>query len=75
MFGWSFEGEFESTIAELEESNRKLAALKSEKDATKGTFFPILNMGSKHVSGDRMGDKQKDLQDMESVLKELLVNC
>lgn len=65
-------GELESTIEELAESNRNLAAIKLERDATKGAFFPILNLGSKQVSGDRVGDKQKDLQDLESVLKELL---
>lgn len=64
------EVEVESTIRELEDSNSKLAALKAEKDATKGTFFPVLNLGNKHVANDRAGDKQKDMQDMESALKE-----
>ena len=65
--------ELESTIRELEDSNNKLAALKAEKDATKGAFFPVLNLGSKQVANDRPGDKQKDLQDMESALKESMV--
>uniref|UniRef100_A0A5B7BUQ2 E3 ubiquitin protein ligase n=1 Tax=Davidia involucrata TaxID=16924 RepID=A0A5B7BUQ2_DAVIN len=65
-------GELESTVAELEESNCKLATLKAEKDAAKGAFSLVLNMGNKHVAGDRARDKQKDLQDMESALKELL---
>ncbi|GLU00395.1 hypothetical protein SLE2022_177700 [Rubroshorea leprosula] len=65
-------GELDSAAAELEESNCYLAALRAEKDATKGAFFPILNVGSKHVAGDRVKDRQRDLQDMESTLKELL---
>lgn len=65
-------GEMGSTVVELEESNRKLATLKAERDAAKGAFLPVLNLGSKPVSGDRARDKQKDLQDMESALKELL---
>ncbi|XP_059633890.1 E3 ubiquitin-protein ligase BRE1-like 1 [Cornus florida] len=72
-------GELEITIAELEESNCKLATLKAERDAAKGAVFPVLNLGSKHVSGDKakVRDKQKDLQDMESALKKLLdqVSC
>uniref|UniRef100_A0A803LI99 E3 ubiquitin protein ligase n=1 Tax=Chenopodium quinoa TaxID=63459 RepID=A0A803LI99_CHEQI len=65
--------ELESVILELEESNHKLAAIKAEKDATKGTFFPVLNMGNKHTSNDRTEDKQKeDLQNLESTLKESL---
>ncbi|KAJ9171209.1 hypothetical protein P3X46_014604 [Hevea brasiliensis] len=65
-------GELESAVSDLEESNLKLATLKAERDATKGTFFPVLNLGSKPVPGDRARDKQKNLQEMESALKELL---
>ncbi|OVA08643.1 hypothetical protein BVC80_8511g8 [Macleaya cordata] len=65
-------GELEGTIAELEESNCKLATLKAQKDAARGSSFPVLNFGNKHVSGDKTRDKQKDLQDMESTLKEYL---
>ncbi|KAM7472059.1 hypothetical protein LguiA_010242 [Lonicera macranthoides] len=64
-------GELESTIAELEESNCKLATLKAERDAAKGVFFPVL-LGNKHVASDKPRDKQRDLQDMESSLKKLL---
>lgn len=76
-FGYFCIGELEKAIADLEESNRKLAILKAEKDVTKGAFFPVLNVGNKHVAGDKVRDKQKDMQDMESTLKELLVvlNC
>ncbi|KHG27855.1 E3 ubiquitin-protein ligase BRE1-like 1 [Gossypium arboreum] len=66
-------GELESAVAELQESNCKLATLKAERDATKGAFFPVLNLGSKHVSGDKVKDKHIDLHEMESALKELLV--
>ncbi|XVF73484.1 hypothetical protein PTKIN_Ptkin12aG0204800 [Pterospermum kingtungense] len=65
-------GELEKTVSELQESNCQLAALKAERDATKGAFFPVLNQGSKHIAGDKVKDKQRDLQEMESALKELL---
>ncbi|KAJ6675598.1 RING FINGER PROTEIN-RELATED [Salix viminalis] len=65
-------GELETTVAELNDSNCKLATLKAERNATKGAFFPVLNMGSKHAAGDKVKDKQKDLQEMESTVKELL---
>lgn len=58
---------------ELQESNCKLATLKAERDAAKGAFFPVLNLGSKHVSGDKVKDKHIDLHEMESALKELSV--
>ncbi|KAL2234061.1 UNVERIFIED_CONTAM: E3 ubiquitin-protein ligase BRE1-like 1, partial [Sesamum indicum] len=64
--------ELESTISELEESNRKLAILKAERDVAKGAFFPVLNRGNQQVTTDKARDKQKDLQEMESSLKELL---
>lgn len=63
-------GELESTIAELEESNKKLAVLKAETDAAKGGIFPVI-LGNKRVANDRTRDKEKDLHDMESLLKEL----
>lgn len=68
------EGELESTINELEESNRKLAILKAERDGAKGATFPVLNRGGKQVTSDKGRDKQRDLQDMESTLRDLLVS-
>ncbi|KAF7844930.1 E3 ubiquitin-protein ligase BRE1-like 1 isoform X1 [Senna tora] len=65
-------GELESTLAELEASNHKLETLRAERDAAKGAVFPVLNVGTKHVASDKIRDKQKDLQDLESSLKELL---
>ncbi|XP_020203564.1 E3 ubiquitin-protein ligase BRE1-like 1 [Cajanus cajan] len=65
-------GELASTVEELEESNHKLATLKAERDAAKGAVLPVLNVGSTHIPNDKIRDKQKDLQDMESTLKELL---
>ncbi|CAK8541332.1 unnamed protein product [Lathyrus sativus] len=65
-------GELESTVSELEENNHKLATLKVEKDAAKGAVLPVLTVGNTHVPNDKIRDKQKDLQDMESTLKELL---
>ncbi|KAK8522072.1 hypothetical protein V6N12_066642 [Hibiscus sabdariffa] len=64
-------GELESAVVELKESNCNLAALKAERDATKGAFFPVLNLG-KQAAGDKIKDKHRDLQEMESSLKELL---
>ncbi|KAK8615065.1 hypothetical protein V6N13_068851 [Hibiscus sabdariffa] len=64
-------GEFESAVAELQEINCKLAALKAERDETNGAFFPVLKLGSKHVSSDKVKDKHKDLHEMKSALKEL----
>ncbi|BAT84706.1 hypothetical protein LR48_Vigan03g168600 [Vigna angularis] len=65
-------GELASAVAELEESNHKLATLKAERDAAKGAVLPVLNVGSTHIPSDKIRDKQKDLQDLESTLKELL---
>lgn len=65
-------GELANTVKELEEINHKLATLKAERDAAKGVL-PLLNVGSTHIPSDKIKDKQKDLQDMESTLKELLV--
>lgn len=64
--------ELESTVAELEASNRTLAILKAEKDATKGAFFPVLNLTNRPLVSDKARDKNKELRDLESALKELL---
>ncbi|RYR54777.1 hypothetical protein Ahy_A06g030056 isoform C [Arachis hypogaea] len=66
------EGELERILAELEESNSKLFTLKAERDSAKGAVLPVLNVGTAHVASDKVRDKQKDLQDMESTLKDLL---
>ncbi|KAL1314887.1 hypothetical protein HN51_041699 [Arachis hypogaea] len=65
-------GELERILAELEESNSKLLTLKAERDSAKGAVLPVLNVGTAHVASDKVRDKQKDLQDMESTLKDLL---
>ncbi|XP_035540989.1 E3 ubiquitin-protein ligase BRE1-like 1 isoform X1 [Juglans regia] len=64
--------ELEVTLTELEENNCNLASLKAQRDAAKGAFFPVLNLRNKQGAGDRVRDKQKDLHDMESSLKELM---
>ncbi|XP_057495278.1 E3 ubiquitin-protein ligase BRE1-like 1 isoform X2 [Actinidia eriantha] len=64
--------ELESTVAELYESNCNLEALKTDRDAANGAFFHVLNFANKPVAVDRPKGKQKDLQDMEFSLKELL---
>ncbi|KAE9592196.1 putative aminoacyltransferase, E1 ubiquitin-activating enzyme [Lupinus albus] len=65
-------GELESTVAELEESNHRLATLEEEGEGAKGVVLPVLSVGSTQVAGVKARDKQKDLHDMESNLKELL---
>ncbi|KAF1895888.1 hypothetical protein Lal_00033951 [Lupinus albus] len=65
-------GELESTVAELEESNHSLVTLKEEREAAKGVVLPVLSVGSTQVASDKAKDKQNDLLDMESNLKELL---
>ncbi|CAL9089263.1 unnamed protein product [Musa textilis] len=60
-----------STVAELEESNRKLTILKSQRNTTQSTCFAFPTFGNKQVGGDKDKDVQKDMQDMESSLKEL----
>ncbi|XP_008803814.1 E3 ubiquitin-protein ligase BRE1-like 1 isoform X1 [Phoenix dactylifera] len=62
--------ELASTVAELEESNRKLATLKAQRDTTQGTPFLFPTLGNKHVGGDKVRDKQKELHDLESTVKE-----
>lgn len=68
-----FQGELENEVVELQQCNGDLSALRAESDATAGAFFPVLSLGNKLATGDKGIDKQRDLQDMESVLKELTV--
>ncbi|XP_042038402.1 E3 ubiquitin-protein ligase BRE1-like 1 isoform X4 [Salvia splendens] len=65
-------GELETTICELEESNHKLAVIKAERDVAKGASFPVLNQGNRQATNDKVRDKERDLEDTESTLKELL---
>ncbi|KAL9252735.1 E3 ubiquitin-protein ligase BRE1-like 1-like protein [Drosera capensis] len=65
-------GELESVGKELHKSNQKVAALKAEKEGTKGGFLLDMNHGSRSVTDERAEDKQKEVQDMESALKELM---
>ena len=58
---------------ELQQCNGDLSALRAERDATAGAFFPVLSPRNKLASSDKTRDKQRDLQDMERVLKELTV--
>ena len=58
---------------ELQQCNGDLSALRAERDATAGAFFPVLSPGNKLASSEKTRDKQRDLQDMERVLKELTV--
>ncbi|KAL0720488.1 hypothetical protein Bca4012_035087 [Brassica carinata] len=66
-------GELEDEVVELQQCNGDLSALRAERDATAGAFLPVLSPGSKLASSDKTRDKQRDLQDMEGVLKELTV--
>lgn len=58
---------------ELQQCNGELSALRAERDATAGAFFPVLSPGNKLATRDKARDKQRELQDMESILKELTV--
>ncbi|KAJ8900265.1 hypothetical protein K2173_024905 [Erythroxylum novogranatense] len=64
--------ELESATFELEKGKSELASLKAERDATKGAFFPALNLGSTLAATDKVRHKQKDLEEMESSLKKVL---
>ncbi|XP_013692234.1 E3 ubiquitin-protein ligase BRE1-like 1 isoform X1 [Brassica napus] len=66
-------GELEDEVVELQQCNGDLSALRAERDATAGAFFPVLSPGNKLASSEKTRDKQRDLQDMERVLKELTV--
>jgi hypothetical protein len=70
----TFQVELANAVAELEESNHKLAVLKAQGDTTHGTpiFFPTL--GNKNMPGDNLRDKQKELQDLEACHKEFTVS-
>jgi E3 ubiquitin-protein ligase BRE1 len=70
----NFLEELASAVAELEESNRKLAVLKAQGDTTHGTpiFFPTL--GNKNMPEDNFRDKQKELLDLEACHKEFKVS-
>ena len=70
----TFQEELASAVAELEESNHKLAVLKAQGDTTHGTpiFFPTL--GNKNLPEDNFRDKHKELQDLEACHKEFTVN-
>lgn len=68
-----YEVELESAMAELEESNSKVTKLRAEHDAAKRAGFPVLNLGGKQSGSGKVRDKQKDLRDMESSLKDLKV--
>lgn len=66
-------GELASTMSELEESNSKLASLKAQKDGSK--VAPILKskLGNKQSGVDMTRYEQKEIQDMESSLKEFKI--
>ncbi|KAJ6835519.1 E3 ubiquitin-protein ligase BRE1-like 1 [Iris pallida] len=59
------------TIAELEESKCKLATLKAQKDTAQGTPFLFPTLGDKQAGADKVRDRQKELQDLESTLEEM----
>ncbi|KAJ0258580.1 E3 ubiquitin protein ligase [Hirschfeldia incana] len=68
-------GELEDEVVELQQCNGDLSALRAERDATAGAFLPVWSPGNKLASSDKTRDKQRDLQDMEGVLKELTVRA
>ncbi|CAM0948657.1 unnamed protein product [Alopecurus aequalis] len=62
--------ELASAVAELEESNHKLAVLKAQEDTTHGTPIFFQTLGNKNMPEDNFRDKQKELQDLEACHKE-----
>ncbi|XP_013666708.2 E3 ubiquitin-protein ligase BRE1-like 1 isoform X1 [Brassica napus] len=66
-------GELENEVVELQQCNGELSALRAERDATSGAFFAVLSPGNKLATRDKARDKQRDLQNMESILKDLTV--
>ncbi|KAG6512377.1 hypothetical protein ZIOFF_030488 [Zingiber officinale] len=65
--------ELASTVAELEESNCRISKLKLHKGTTQNSHFLFPNFGNKQVARDKVKDAKKDMQYMESSLKELTV--
>ncbi|XP_042393673.1 E3 ubiquitin-protein ligase BRE1-like 1 isoform X2 [Zingiber officinale] len=64
--------ELASTVAELEENNCRISKLKLHKGTTQSSYFLFPNFGNKQVAGDKVKDAEKDMQHMESSLKELM---
>ncbi|XP_037407406.1 E3 ubiquitin-protein ligase BRE1-like 1 isoform X4 [Triticum dicoccoides] len=64
--------ELASAVAELEESNHKLAVLKAQGDPTHGTPILFPTLGNKSLPEDNVRDKQKELQDLEACHKEFM---
>ncbi|XP_044954255.1 E3 ubiquitin-protein ligase BRE1-like 1 isoform X2 [Hordeum vulgare subsp. vulgare] len=62
--------ELTSAVAELEESNHKLAVLKAQGDTTHGTPILFPTLGNKSLHQDNVRDKQKELQDLGASHKE-----
>lgn len=62
--------ELATTVADLEENKQKLATLKGQKDAAKGAPIPFPTLGNKHGGADKLRDKHKEVQDLESLLKD-----
>ncbi|KAJ3680554.1 hypothetical protein LUZ60_016832 [Juncus effusus] len=70
--------EFESTIAELDETNRKLIALKSQRDISNSAplLFPtfgnnnINNKNNNNSSGVSFVDRQSEVRNLEAAYKE-----
>ncbi|XP_062231919.1 E3 ubiquitin-protein ligase BRE1-like 1 isoform X2 [Phragmites australis] len=63
--------EWTSAVAKLEEIKHKLAALKAQGDSKQGTPILVPTLGNKNATGDKVRDKQRELQDLEATHKEL----
>lgn len=64
----------ERTTIELKESNRDLSVLKSHRDSGHGTPFFVPTLGSNCTSGNGGRDRDKELQELESAHKQMLVS-
>lgn len=55
-------------------------SLKTQRDATLGASIPVLHLGNKNDMGDKSGDKNRELEDIEAALEatkvmEVHVHC
>ncbi|XP_077240995.1 histone mono-ubiquitination 2 isoform X2 [Tasmannia lanceolata] len=63
-------GELEESMAELEESRRKLVNLKMQKDGAYGMHIPVFNVANGSSSPDKPVDKTRGLRELKDSVEE-----
>ena len=63
----------EETTTVIEESRHKLVSLKTRRDGTPGAYILVLHLGNKNDTRDKLGDKNRELEDIEAVLEDTKV--